>query len=604
MPTAISSSDSTAERDVTIDPITFEVMANALSSTADEMAITIMRSAYSPVVRDSMDYSTALCDHLGRVVAQGLTLAVQLGAFPDAMRHLIDQFGDDMAPGDVFVFNDPYGAGGQHLPDIYVIKPIFVGERLEGYAATMAHHCDVGGLTPGSTAMHATEIFQEGLRLPIVKLYERNQPCSAVFRIIERNTRQPVQVAGDLKAQVAACTAGERGFAELFRRHAPDVVRFYLEELLARAEKLMRAEIAALPDGEYICEDYIDGLGDDPKPLVIRVRLIIAGDEITVDLAGTSAQVPAAINCPIAMSNSAVYCAIRSIAAADIPNCDGYMRPIRVSAPSGTIVNPVLPGACAARGVIGYRVFDAIMGALAQIVPDRVIAAGEGGPTLVSIGGRDQGRAFVLTEVMVGNWGARATRDGPEGISNPAANLSNQPIELIEAELPLEIVEYGFRQDSGGPGKFRGGLAFVREWRLLADEAVFTVRSDRRVHPPYGIAAGRPGGPSHNTIRSGDRRTTLPPMPMAGLHLGRLDSFHHVSAGGGGYGNPLARDPLLVLEDALDEKVSVEAARRDYGVAIDIAEGTIDASETARLRSSDRTGAGNQCEDSRCSSTT
>jgi N-methylhydantoinase B len=570
---------------VNLDPITFEVIANALSSTADEMAITVMRSAYSPVVRDTMDYSTALCDHLGRITAQGLTLAVQLGAFPEAMRHLIDQFGGDMAEGDVFVFNDPYGSGGQHLPDIYVIKPVFIGGRLEGYAATMAHHCDVGGITPGSTAMHATEIFQEGLRLPIVKLYEQGEPCTPVFRIIEKNTRQPVQVLGDLKAQVAACAAGERGLREIFRRYRPEAVRFYLEELHNRAESLMRAEIAALPDGEYAYTDYLDGLGDDPEPLAISVRLAISGDAITVDMSGSSKQVPAGINCPIAMSKSAAYCAIRSIAAADIPNCAGYMRPIEVVAPSGTIVNPVLPAACAARGVIGYRVFDAIMGALAQVVPDKVVAAGEGGPTLLSIGGRENGRAFVLTEVMVNNWGARATQDGPEGISNPAANLSNQPIELIEAEYPLEIVEYGFVPDSGGAGKFRGGLAFKREWRLLGDAAVFTVRSDRRLHPPYGIAGGRPGSPSCNTIVSESWKEKLPPMPMAALNLRRNESFRHVGAGGGGCGDPFERDPLLVLEDVLDEKISREAAERDYGVVVDVITGAVDENATARLRS-------------------
>ncbi len=572
-----------------LDPITFEVVSNALSTTADEMALTIMRSAYSQVVRDTMDYSTALCDRNGAVIAQGLTLAVQLGAFPEAMRHLLEQFGDDMNPGDVFIFNDPYGAGGQHLPDIYIIKPIFLDGAVEGYAATMAHHCDVGGLTPGSVAIHATEVFQEGLRLPIVKLYEVGEPNSTAFRIIERNTRQPVQVIGDIKAQVAACSAGERGLLELLRKYGTDRLRVYLDERQSRAERLMRAEIAALPDGEYCNTDYLDGFGENPVPIRIEVRLIVKGDEIVVDMTGTSPQVPAAINCPIAMSNSVAYCAIRCIGGPDIPNCDGYMRPITVKAPSGTIVNPVLPAACAARGVIGYRVFDAIMGALAQIVPEKVIAASEGGPTLFSIGGYDRGRVFVLTEVMVGTWGARAGLDGVEGISNPAANLSNQPVELIEAELPLQVVHYGFVPDSGGAGRFRGGLAFTREWRLLADEAVVTVRSDRRFHPPYGVAGGAPGRPSMNVLRTASGDRVLPPMPMEGLVLRRGDSFHHDGAGGGGYGDAFARDPALVLEDVLDEKVSIEAARRDYGVAIDPYALVVNAIETARLRA-ERTG--------------
>ena len=420
--------------------------------------------------------------------------------------------------------------------------------------------------------------------MPIVKLYEAGCPNSTVWRIIQRNTRLPVQVEGDLKAQVAACLAGERGLLELLERYGETEILPYFDALQNRAERLMRAEIAALPDGQYGYTDYLDGIGESPEPICIRVQLTISGDEIEVDLTGTSLQVPAAINCPIAMVNSATYCAIRCIGSPDIPNCDGYMRPIRVKAPSGTIVNPVLPAACAARGVIGYRVFDAIMGALAQVVPDRVIAACEGGPTLFSIGGWRDNKPFVLTEVMVGTWGARASLDGPEGISNPAANLSNQPIELIEAELPLEVVQYGLVRDSGGPGRFRGGLAFTRTWRLLADEAICTVRSDRRIHPPYGIAGGRPGSPSMNVFCSGSETRILPPMPMEGLVMRRNESFHHNGAGGGGYGDPFTRDPELVLEDVLDEKLSLIAARRDYAVAIDADSLRIDRAETARLR--------------------
>jgi N-methylhydantoinase B len=568
----------------TIDPITFEVIANALSSSADEMALTIMRTAYSSVVRDTMDYSTALCDRNGQVIAQGLTLAVQLGAFPAAMGHLIEQFGDQMHEGDVFIFNDPYGSGGQHLPDVYIVKPIMRGAVLHGYACTMAHQCDIGGIAPGSTAMHATDIFQEGLRLPIVRLYAAGEPNDTAWRIIERNTRQPVQMLGDLRAQVAACAAGERGLLDLVDRCGAETMPLYLDALQSRAEQLMRATIAALPDGEYAAEDFIDGFGDDPQPIRIAVKLVIAGDRLTVDLTGTSQQVPAAINCPVAMSKSCAWSAIRCIGTPDIPNCDGYMRPITVVAPAGTIVNPVLPAACAARGVIGYRVFDTIMSALARIVPDRVIAGCEGGPTLFSIGGWRNGEPFVLTEVMVGTWGARAGLDGVEGISNPAANLSNTRVEIVEAELPLQVLHYGFLPDSGGPGKYRGGLAFFREWRLLAEDATFTIRSDRRAHPPYGFAGGKPGQPSMNRLSSNGRTKVLPTMPMAGMTMRRGDSYYHNGAGGGGYGDPFERDPALVLEDVLDEKVSIEAARRDYGVAIDPVALTVDAQETAKLR--------------------
>ena len=566
-----------------IDPITFEVVRNALSSIADEMALVVLRSAYSPVVRDAMDYSTAVCDRHGQVVAQGLTLAVQLGSFPDVMEVLLREFRDDMAPGDIFICNDPYGSGGQHLPDLYVIKPLFVDGAVHGYAATMAHHSDVGGIAPGSVAIHATEIYQEGLRLPLLKLYEAGEPDRKLFRIIEKNTRSPVQVLGDLRAQLAACRIAERGFGQLVDRYGVTELEAYLEELHDFAETRMRAEIARIPDGTYRFVDWIDGVGDDPEPLPIAVTVTVDGHEIALDFAGSAGQVLAAINCPMAMVRSAAYCAIRCLATDDIPNCEGYMRPSRMSAPAGTIVNPVEPAACAARGVIGYRVFDAIMGAIAEAVPELVIAGCEGGPTLFSVGGHHEGKPFVLTEVLVSTWGARAARDGVEGISNPAANLSNQPVELIEAELPLEVTRYGLVPDSGGAGKHRGGLASVREFRFLAERSEFTIRTDRRDHPPYGIAGGHPGGPSANTLIDRHGEHEVETMPLRSFIARGGDVFRMVSAGGGGYGDPRERDPAAVLEDVREEKLTRAAARDLYGVVITEA-ASVDASATRALR--------------------
>ncbi|MGE0239500.1 MAG: hydantoinase B/oxoprolinase family protein [Parvibaculaceae bacterium] len=553
-----------------IDPITLEVIKNALAATADEMALVVMRSAYSAVVRDSMDYSTAIADREGEIIAQGLTLAVQLGSFPDCLKLVVQKHRDTARPGDIFAFNDPYGSAGQHLPDIYVIKPIFADGGLVGWACTMAHHCDVGGIAPGSTAMHATEILQEGLCIPLLKLYEEGRPNETLFAILAKNSRQPRYLLGDIRAQVAACSAGERGYGDLVRRHGYDDLARYFHAMQDQAESLMRSIIRTIPEGVYSATDYIDGIGDDPRPVAITATIEVGNEQVRIDLAGSSPQVAAAINCPIAMVRSAAYCAIRCLSDIDIPNCQGYMRPIVIEAPPGSIVNPLYPAACAARGVVGYRVFDAIMGAFAKAAPGRVIAGGEGGPTLLSIGGSHRGQPFVLTEVMVGTWGARAELDGIEGISNPAANLSNQPIEIIETETPLEIVRYGFVPDSGGPGKQRGGLAFVREFRLRDGTAQFTLRSDRRKHRPYGVAGGRPGAPSANlVIRADGSREELPTMPMKVIELGAGDSFHHVSAGGGGYGDPAHRNRDAIMSDVIAGKVSVEAAKRDYGVEIE-----------------------------------
>ncbi|HVC35290.1 MAG TPA: hydantoinase B/oxoprolinase family protein, partial [Chloroflexota bacterium] len=526
-----------------LDPITFEVVRNALDSIADQMAITLMRSAYSAIVRDSVDYSTAFCDRQGRMLAQGLTTPLHLGSFPDAMRHLAEQYRDRMQPGDIFTLNDPYGAGGMHLPDIYVIKPVFFEGKVEGFAATLAHHTDVGGLTPGSNSIHSTEIFQEGLRIPLLKLYERGEPNDTLFRIIEKNVRVPLKVLGDLRAQVAACHVGEKSFLPLLTKHGSANLHRYLDELLDYAEQQMRAAIAAIPDGRYRFTDHIDGLGENAEPIVIQVELTIQGAEILVDWTGSSPQVKVGINCPIPFTRSATYVALRSAIAPDLPNSEGYMRPIVVSAPLGSIVNPTLPAACGARGITGFRMIDAVLGALAQVIPDRVPAAGEGGSSLLSIGGYQAGTPFLHVETILGSWGGRPDQDGAEGISNPGANQSNQPIEIIEAELPLRARQYALQPDSGGAGRFRGGLGLVREFELLADEASLTMRSDRRTHRPYGLFGGQPGSPSTNILNPGPDQRILPTLPMESVALRKGDVFRHVLAGGGGYGDPLERDP-------------------------------------------------------------
>ncbi|MDR7032719.1 hydantoinase B/oxoprolinase family protein [Mesorhizobium sp. BE184] len=566
-----------------VDPITLEVIRNGLSSIADEMALIIMRSAYSPVVRDIMDYSTGLCDPHGRIIAQGLTLPIQLCSFPRVMRFLRERFGDDMAPGDIFITNDPYGSGGQHLPDVYVLKPIFHNGALAGFATTVAHHTDLGGIVPGSVAIYATEIQQEGLRIPLMKLHEAGQPNGTLLGIIESNTRQPVEVLGDLRAQIAACTTAEKGLTALVERYGADFP-VYIEALHEHAEAMMRETIRELPNGVYVGEDFLDGLGDNPVPVRICATVTIEDDTIDIDFTGTSDQVAASINCPISLPESAAFTAIRCLSRRDIPNCDGYLKPITVRAPEGCLLNPRFPAACGARGVVGYRVFDTIMQALAKVVPERAIGGSEGGPFLMAAGGTYQGRQFVLNEMLVGTWGARADRDGIEGISNPAANISNQPVEMIEAEMPVEIVRYGFVTDTGGPGRNRGGMAFIREFRFH-QETRFNLRGDRRDHPPYGVDGGGAGGPSaHILVASDGGERMLPAMPMNAFTARAGEIFRLVGAGGGGFGDALERAPARVLADVIEDKVSVAGAARDYGVVIDPATLAVDEAATRALR--------------------
>ena len=552
-----------------IDPITLDVIKNALDCIADELAIIIMRSAYSAIVRDTMDYSTAICDRLGRISAQGLTTALHLGSFPGAMKALIETYSDNMYPGDIFITNDPYGGGGMHLPDIYVIKPIFVDKQLEGYATTLVHHTDVGGIAPGGMAVYAHEIYQEGIRIPLTKLYDKGEKCDVVFKFIEKNVRVPHKVSGDLRAQIAACKSGEKTYSDLVKRYGGDNLLMYQNELLDYSESLMREAISELADGVYNYIDIIDGLGENPEKIEINATVTIKGSDATVDWAGTSPQVRAAINAPGPWGRSATYFSFRCLMGPGVPNNVGYMRPIKVLTPKGCILNPYEPAACNARGITGFRIADAVLGALAQAVPQRVFASGEGGCANISFGGLTNGKNFVFAEGVAGCWGGREGLDGLDGAANMAANQSNQPIELIEIENPVEIVKYGFVDDSGGPGKYRGGMAIIREYKMLEDNSIFTNRTDRRNTLPYGLAGGRVGTPCWIIIDPDkESRQIVPVLPLDKNLLQKGQVVQLVLAGGGGYGDPLDREPESVLLDVTDGKISVGYAERQYGVVI------------------------------------
>lgn len=570
------------------DPITLEVVKNALSSLADEMALVILRTAYSSIVRDSMDYSTGLCDRRGRVIAHGLTMALHLGAFPDAMLALTRDYAGNILDGDVFIFNDPYASGGMHLPDVYIVKPIFVRGELEGYACTLVHQIDMGGIAPGSTAVYATEIHQEGLRLPVVKMYERGKPNETLFRILSLNTRMPAKQAGDMRAQIAACNTAERGYKSLVERYGSESFRAMVEDLHDYAEKLTRAEIAALPDGTWSFTDYIDGLGERPEPIALKATVTIAGDSLTVDWTGSSPQVKGAINCPSPFVKSAVHLMIKCIARQEIPNFEGYLRPLGIVLPEGTIVNPKPPAACAARAIVGWRAIDTLMGAFAQIVPERVGAAGEGGVTFPAFSGWHNGRRYVIAETLAGSWGAMRDRDGVFGIPNPGGNLTNQPVEMIEALYPIQIERYGMVENSGGPGKYCGAPGIVRRYRMLGEETLVVMRADRQRYLPWALDGGSPGTPSYHIVNPGPAQRVLPQNPMEAVQLRRGDVFCHIGAGGAGLGDPLERDPALVLHDVLEERISAAYARDVYGVVV--ADGAVAETATAQARAGLRAG--------------
>lgn len=548
-----------------IDPITFAVIKSGLDTIVDDMAYAVMRTARSPIVRDVLDYSVTICDRHGRILSQAKTVALHLGAVPDAIDVVRERFRDDLFPGDVIVLNDPYD-GGMHLPDIFMFKPIFSGERLLGFSVVIAHHCDVGGRVPGSNASDSTEIFQEGLRIAPMKLYERGAPNRTLFKIIEKNVRLPELVLGDLDAQYATCNIGEREMLRLFERYG-DALEGYFDRLIDYGEELTRKAIASWPDGEYRFTDYIDGDGFSPAPIPIVVKITVKGDHLWVDFAGSSPQVKGAINSTLSFVKSSTYLTIRCALDHDVPNNAGVYRCITVTAPEGSILNPKMPAPVAARALTGYRVVDTVMGALAQIAPKKLMAAGEGGNTVVAIGGYHgaERKPFVFVDMINGAWGGRADKDGIEGITNPSQNMSNLPIETIEARYPLLMEEYSLREDSGGAGEFRGGLGLVRQYRLLADTAVLQLRADRHEHPPYGLFGGQPAASSRNLMKVGDGAWSVLPAKVT-LEIGKDSVIRHEQAGGGGWGDPEKRSPAAIAADIGNGKITPERAERDYGV--------------------------------------
>ena len=569
-----------------VDPFQLELLKSCFDTIADDMALTLMRTAHSGIVRDSLDFSTALLDAQGHTLAQGICTPMHMGSFYDAMRKLIDLYGGRVDPSDVFIFNDPYAAAGQHLPDIYITTPVFADGRLTAWATTVAHHSDVGGIVAGSNALGAEEIFQEGLRIPIVKFMEHGEPNRALWEVIALNVRTPDKVMGDLQAQLAACRSGERELRELFERYGVATVLEYGEHLQDYAERLTRAEIAEIPDGTYEFTDHIDGLGEPPEPVVLRAAVTVAGDAIEIDWTGTSDQIKGGINPTFPFTKAACYAALRSMMTSDIPNCHGFTVPITVTAPEGSLVKPVFPAPCGARGITGYRIIDCLFGALAPALPERVPADNAGGSTLPTIAGYRDGKAFVFCETFMGTWGATSEHDGQQGVPHMGANQSNVSIEMVESDYPIRINEYGMLEDTGGAGRFRGGLGLVREYEILCDEAVLNVRSDKRRYPPHGLFGGRPGAPSWNYLNPGRSDRVLPVLMTQVEKLKRGDVFRHEMAGGGGYGDPLGRDPERVLRDVLEEKVTAAGAEREYGVVLRTSEDawTLDLPATERLR--------------------
>jgi N-methylhydantoinase B len=548
------------------------------------MVLTIYLTAYSGVLKNIMDFSAAICDADGRLVAQGLSLPGHLCSIPVALAAVLRHFGDDIAEGDIFVNNDPYD-GGMHLPDIFIFRPLFADGAVIAYAATICHHTDVGGRVPGSNASDSTEIYAEGLRIPPLKLYDAGKANTTLFRMIERNVRIPGRVFGDIRSQLAACEIAARGMADLVARYGAADVRGLMLATMDYSERLTRHCLSELPDGEATFTDWIDDDQIDvgkPIPLVCTIRK--RGDTMEVDWTGSSPQVKGAINNTWSYTAAMSFTAVKSVLSINMPNNDGVFRPIEVIAPAGTITNGKLPAACAARGLTGFRGVDCCFGALAQLYPGRVFAASDGGNTGITIGGYDKDlNPFIYVDFISGAWGARPWADGLDGNTCMFANMASFSVEVIESENPLEVLDYEFVPDTGGPGRFRGGMSQRKTWRMLADEGILQVRADRQTHRPYGLGGGGPGTFGRNVLDPGlPSEEKLHGKLTMTLRRGQI--FRHDLPGAGGHGDALSRDLARVEKDLRDGLVTIEGAARDYGVVACGDPPRIDIEATEKLR--------------------
>ena len=553
-----------------IDAISLEVLRNKLDSIADEMELTLLKSSHSAIVKEALDASAALFDPAGQQIAQAAAAPIHLGMIIPAVRKFVELFPPEtMRDGDVYVLNDPF-EGGTHLPDLVMSMPIFYEGKVAAIATAISHQQDFGGRSPGSTPVDATEIYQEGLRIPPMKFHDAGTPNATLLAMIERNVRIPDVVIGDIHGQLAACHVAKTRLHELLDRLGAAAFAAGLKELLDRAERLTRQAIERIPDGTYSFVDYLD---NDGVTLDRRVRIAVAvtvsGSEILVDFTGTDPQVGGPINCVPASTLSAVYYVVKVAIDPDIPNNAGCYRAVQVHMPEGSIVNARPPAAVNARAVVVRRTVDCLLGALNHAIPDRLPAASSGHPLVMSLGGIDprDGHPYVTAEIGTGGMGARPTKDGVDSIQTDTSNAQDIPAEAIELEFPIRIGYWKLRADSGGVGRYRGGVGFEKRFEVLRGAARISHRGERHLTAPWGLFGGGAGAQSRSLVRRADgSEVPIPSKLEFMLHPG--DTLDVWTSGGGGHGDPLERDPELVRDDVLDGKVSAAAAAEAYGVVL------------------------------------
>lgn len=540
---------------ISLDPVLVEVVRNKLEGIANEMQSTLFKSSFSPIVKEGLDASASLFTLSGETLAQAIALPFHLATLIPMVRKALEEFPlDTMEDGDIFIMNDPY-LGGTHLPDIALIMPIFEGEMPIAFSAAMTHHQDVGGMTPGSVPTNATEIFQEGIRIPPLKYYSRGEVNSTLIKILRLNVRLPDSFEGDLNAQVAACQIGRRRLVSLAEKYGAEEIKYIFSELLDRSEIMTRDAIKDLPNGMFSHVDYLDNDGVDLDTAIkINVSVKIDDDEIYLDFTGTNKQVKGPFNLMPSGAYAAAYFAVHAMIDADIPINGGCFRPISLKLPERSIVNPEEPAAVNARTSTMKRVAGCITSALGKADPPRAVADAAGELLLLAFGGeREDGSRYVVGELVASGSGASEGMDGVDVIETDGTNCMNLPIEALELDVPIRINKTELRKGSGGAGKFRGGLGIIREYEVLKGEVIFTHRGERHAYAAQGILSGGAGALAKSVIYRLDGTTEV----INSKIIQKLQPGDRVvveTAGGGGYGDIKERSQQSVIADQVNRK--------------------------------------------------
>ncbi|MFO8116178.1 MAG: hydantoinase B/oxoprolinase family protein [Halorubrum sp.] len=565
-----------------VDTGELEIFRHSLKSIVEEMGVTLQRTAYSTNIKIRRDHTCALFDADLRHIAQHDIAPQHIGSLVSVVPRNVPDWEDDLEPGDGILINDPY-KGAVHLPDVMLISPLFHDGEIIGYAANSAHHVDIGGGTPGGIPNDSTELYAEGLIIPGVHAVEDWEYDENVLGFVLRNVREPKMRRGDYQAQMGANRIGERRFAELYESHGRESVESYLDELLDYTERRVRAAIEALPDGEYRARDEMDGDGVVDEPVELVLTLTVDGDELTIDFTGTAAENEGPLNCTPAMAFAGTMAVIMAFIGEDLPKNDGFYRSIETVTPEGTMVNPTYNRPVAGGWEIPMRAGDLVTKAFADAVPEETIAATKGIVCNVAYGGedpRDDGD-YVYYETVAGGYGGRAEKDGMDAVQTHFQNTANSPIEELEDELPVYVRRYELISDSEGAGRQRGGLGVRRDLEFYDHEASFSLLTDRTRSRPWGLFGGHAARPARFYRNPG----TSEEEALASKSTTKLDPNDVVSVqtpGGGGYGDPLERDPQTVLADVRDGKVSAAKAEAEYGVVVD--DDGVDAAATTALR--------------------